>query len=190
MAGEPSLVTGVGRAAADAHASLEVPAAGLPKDAGAAPPDTFKTYLEQNKPPSAASPLDRPATLQMVQRPETNTLGHDVLDTIERYSGRVASLQKMGTQWRRGMGALGPDGAGPAASHPLPALANIVQSSPATPPPADPATADVASQYRNIFADSMGHQAELFSLVVEVDLGRQVSSTATSTAKTLLTQSG
>ncbi len=123
----------------------------------------------------------QPAALQAVRRPGA-TLGNDVLDTLERFGGKLQDLQKLGSAR-----------AAPARAAPVRvAFASQPGLSPTmtdAAPAADP-FGSLKQGYEQIFGDSMRHQARLFGLVIEVDLGRSVASTATSTAKTLLTQSG
>ena len=166
-------------------------------------PDAFQPYIQQAADGQGAV-AQRPSAqaVQDIQRPQLNTLGNNVLDSLERFGSRADSLRKLGGQWRAGVPA-GGSGAGasvglPASPWGAGALAGPAQlmPPPGTPPaPQLAASGDhsmdsITQMYRDTFNESMSHQAELYNLIVEVDLGRQVSSTATSTAKTLLTQSG
>jgi len=148
------------------------------------PAGDFTKAMEQAAMPSP--PTADPARIQALQPTRTDSLGHQLLDSLERFSGRMQELQKLGTKPVRGTPGLP---SGPAAL--LTPVGNT--SSPKGAPKLDPADEKfdrLGAQYDAIFDDSMARQAKLFGLVVEVDLGRSIASTSTSTAKTLLTQSG
>ena len=141
---------------------------------------SFEQFLPTTPAPTPVTPPPTPTPIQAIRRPGA-TLGNDVLDTLERFGGKLQDLQKLG------------------APHNSP-RARPIRTAFATAPGLSPTMTDAPSTndpfgslkqgYEDIFDESMRHQAKLFGLVIEVDLGRSVASTTTSTAKTLLTQSG
>ncbi len=160
----------------------------LPQRGGDTSPG-FEQTLDQAAPQVArAQETDLAAPhMQTLAPSRTDSLGHQVLDSLERFGGRMQELQKLGARPPRPAQPL-PSGPGAllnAAMNPVPAAGRDGGVK-------DPASATdkLGAQYDAIFDESMAHQAKLFGLVIEVDLGRTVASTSTSTAKTLLTQSG
>lgn len=175
------LTTGAAAAAAAPHPQ------DLPPMAPAVSPD-FTQTLDQAAPQAQRAQEAAPANqyVQTLAQSRTDSLGHQVLDSLERFGSHMQELQKLGARPVRPTPQL-PSGPG--------ALLNPVMNTASIPRdggPKDPvsATDKLGAQYDAIFDESMARQAKLFGLVIEVDLGRTVASTSTSTAKTLLTQSG
>ncbi len=159
----------------------------LPQPSGDASPD-FAHTLDQAAPQAARAQETGLAAphMQTLAPSRTDSLGHQVLDSLERFGGRMQDLQKLGARPVRSAQPL-PNGPGALlnpAMNPVPAGRDGGVKDPAS------ATDKLGAQYDAIFDESMARQAKLFGLVIEVDLGRTVASTSTSTAKTLLTQSG
>ena len=147
----------------------------------AEPGGNFAAYLdampEVGRVPIAIQPNMPPATpIQQLSQPPQNTLGNDVLNSLERYGSRVQTLQKVGSN--AGKHGAGVGVGGPASSY----------IAPAGGPPDH--MADIRKGYTDIVEKSMDHQRHMFGLMIEVNLGHTVASNVTSTAKTLLTQSG
>ena len=152
----------------------------------AEPGGNFGSYLdampEAGRVPIAIQPSMPPTTpIQQLSQPPQNTLGNDVLNSLERYGSRVQTLQKVGSDaGKHGAGTHGVSGGlgGPASNHIAPSGG------------APDAMADIRKGYADIVEKSMDHQRHMFGLMIEVNLGHTVASNVTSTAKTLLTQSG
>lgn len=147
----------------------------------AEPGGNFASYLdampEAGRVPIAIQPSMPPATpIQQLSQPPQNTLGNDVLNSLERYGSRVQTLQKVGSD--AGKHGAGLSVGGPASNHIAPSGG------------APDAMADIRKGYTDIVEKSMDHQRHMFGLMIEVNLGHTVASNVTSTAKTLLTQSG
>ena len=205
-------------AAAGARADVagSIPGGGL-QGGLTGPGGSFHTHLAQNAPAPSPVPATTPmpdtpslptpnqdlrsgqtVPISQVQRPHMNSLGQDVLNSLERFGDRTNALRKLSTEWRRGGGGGGGGDKAGGGVDKLGTHAMMAGPAQRMPPPSAP-QADkgpdkgmdgITEQYRDMMHESMGRQAELYGLVIDVELGRQVASTATSTAKTLLTQSG
>lgn len=154
----------------------------------------FNKALDLATPAPSQPAASNPARTQMLQPSRTDSLGHQVLDTLERFGSRAQELQRLGSEGLHKPAAVP---SGPAALLNPARDATRPLAEGAKPDPKGQAPGDAISQfddpggqYESVFRDSMARQAKLFGLVIEVDLGKNVASTFTSTAKTLLTQSG